>query len=278
VNLAGYLAAIGVLLNVAPLWAQQDSVLRAAVQMETEGRGDSARAIVRARLAALGPTDSLYPEVLFTAGVVAGNADTASTYFRRVSIEFARSDWAAPSLLRLAQLAFAADDYQAALRSAQRVLTDYPLSNVRAEASFWAGRASLELGYATDGCRLLQAAQDSAGDNIELAHRAAYHLQRCATVRPAATDSAASDPASAVTPTAGPVVYAVQIAAVQSAAAADELMRSLYAAGYQPQVIRDTDGLFKVRVGRYTTKQDAQRLAAEIKRKLGGTPFVVEQH
>jgi cell division septation protein DedD len=97
-------------------------------------------------------------------------------------------------------------------------------------------------------------------------------------VRPAATDSAASDPASAVTPTAGPVVYAVQIAAVQSAAAADELMRSLYAAGYQPQVIRDTDGLFKVRVGRYTTKQDAQRLAAEIKRKLGGTPFVVEQH
>jgi hypothetical protein len=92
VNLAGYLAAIGVLLNVAPLWAQQDSVLRAAVQMETEGRGDSARAIVRARLAALGPTDSLYPEVLFTAGVVAGNADTASTYFRRVSIEFARSE------------------------------------------------------------------------------------------------------------------------------------------------------------------------------------------
>ena len=73
-------------------------------------------------------------------------------------------------------------------------------------------------------------------------------------------------------------MFTVQIAAVQTAGAADALMRSIHDAGYTPHVIRDADGLFKVRVGRYAAKQDAQRLVVELKRKLGGSPFVVEVH
>jgi hypothetical protein len=54
-------------------------------------------------------------------------------------------------------------------------------------------------------------------------------------------------------------------------------MRSLHAAGYEPHVVRDTDGLFKVRVGRYATREQAQQLAQDIRRELGGGPFVVEE-
>jgi cell division septation protein DedD len=186
----------------------------------------------------------------------------------------------------LAQLAFAAGDAQGALRSSQRVLTDYPLSEVLAEASFWAGRAYLELGNAEEGCRLLSEAERQASvvpdtpdttvtADIELAHRAGYHLQRCASVL-ADSDSATTDTTVSHPQPEGPVVYSVQVAAVGTATAADRVMRDLDSAGYDPYVMRDADGLFKVRVGRYAARQEALQLAQDIRRKLGGEPFVVE--
>jgi tetratricopeptide (TPR) repeat protein len=269
--------------------AQEDSLLAVAVQLTTEGYGDSARAIVQRRLAGLSSTDPLYPQALFAAGVVAADVDEALNYFRRVSIEYSRSSWADQSLLRLAQLAFAAGDIQGALRSSQRVLTDYPFSDLRPEAHFWAGRAYLELGNAEEGCQLLREAERGANvvpdtpdttvtADVELAHRAAYHLQRCRSVL-AGGDSSVADTGGGAPqqPTEGPVVYSVQVAAVGTATAADQAMRSLHAAGYEPHVVRDTDGLFKVRVGRYATREQAQQLAQDIRRELGGGPFVVEE-
>lgn len=275
----------GLLLVASPLAAQEDSLLRVAVQLATEGQGDSARVLVQRRLAALSPSDTLYPQALYAAGVVARDVSEAQTYFRRVGIEYSRSSWADRALLRLAQLAFAGGDAQGTLRSSQRVLADYPLSPVRAEASFWAGRAMLELGNPVEGCQLLreaevqatQVADSSVSPDIELAHRAAYHLQRCTSVF-AALDSAAADSgAPAVQHAAGPAVFSVQVAAVQSAAAADDVMRSLHAAGFDPHVVRDTDGLFKVRVGRYPTRDAAQRLVQDLRNRMGGSPFVVEE-
>ena len=72
-------------------------------------------------------------------------------------------------------------------------------------------------------------------------------------------------------------VYAAQVAAVQNALAADELMRQLHAAGYDPHVVRGADGLFKVRVGRFPERSAAQRLVGELRQRLGGSPFVVEE-
>lgn len=277
------------LVVATPLAAQEDSLLTAAVQLATEGQGDSARSLIQQRLARLSSADTLYPQALFAAGVVATEVNEALNYFRRVSIEYSRSSWADQALLRLAQLAFAAGDAQGTLRSSQRILTDYPLSEVRAAANFWAGRAYLELGNAEEGCRLLGEAEREANvvpdtpdttvtADVELAHRAAYHLQRCTSIF-AAMDSAAVDTAEAAPgqPVEGPVVYSVQVAAVGTATAADQAMRSLHAAGYDPHVVRDTDGLFKVRVGRYAARQQAQQLAQDIRRKLGGSPFVVEE-
>lgn len=251
-----------------------DSALAQAVQLATGGLGDSARAVVRARIAGLQPTDSLYPGALYVAGVVAADSDSALTYFRRVSIEYSESVWAAPALVRLAQFAYAAGDDSTAATTAERVLSDYPHAPVRAAAAYWAGRAELALNDVATACGHMQEAarEAEAGADAETANRARFYLQRCANVVAAPAESGQAAPAKG-----GATSYAVQVAAVQSPAAANDLMRSLAGDGYETRVVRESDGLLKIRVGHYRTRVEAERAAARLKRKLGGNPFVVEE-
>ena len=243
-----------------------DSVLIRAARLATEGQADSAQALVRRRMSALQPRDSMYPAALYAAGVVAGNADTALTYFRRVSIEYTQSFWAAPALVRLAQFAFVARDFSTASLSAERVLRDYPVTPVRAQAAYWAGRARLELNELAAACRFMQQAVDQAGTDVESGNQARFYLQRCRGVTTAPADS--SRPAA---------TFTVQVAAVRTAAAANDLMRRLTQYGYQARAVREPDGLLKVRVGPYPSRTEAQRAAATLKTRLGGSPFVVEE-
>lgn len=272
-------------LGAAPLAAQQtaptlqDSLMREAVRLATEGQSDSARAIIRAQLDALSPLEDTYAQVLFTAGLVSDTAATAEQYFRRVSIEYSNSPWADRALLRLAQLAFADGELGDSRRYTDRILLDYPTSPIRAEAAFWAGRAEFDLNNPTSGCQYMVQVQRSAGENIELRNRAGFYLQRCSDVLAATSrDSAAADSAQAgAEPAAGQTIYAVQVAAVSTAAAADAAMQELRAEGYTARVFRDEDGLLKVRVGRFTRRADAETLARQLRSRVGGRPFVVEE-
>jgi cell division septation protein DedD len=247
-----------------------DSLLNTAVRLATEGRSDSARALIRSRLKAIARTDSTYPAVLYAAGVVAGSADSALTYFRRVSIEFSSSSWAAPALVRLAQFAYATGDFGTAATSAERVLSDYPVTPARAAAAYWAGRAHLELNELAAACARMEQAQAEAGADVETGNQARFYLQRCraAPPPPVADTSAATSKATS---------FAVQVGAVRSAAAANDLMRRLAQYGYQSRVVREADGLLKVRVGPYRTRPEALRVAGTLKTRLGGRPFVVEE-
>jgi len=267
------LGTIVLLCAVAPAaWGQQDpplpdSALTEAVRLVTEGQGDSARALVRRRLARLGRGDSLMPAAAYAAGVVASDPDSAAAYFRRVSVEFSTSTWAPAALVRLAQFAFAAADYRAVLRTTERLRVDYPATAHRAAAAFWAGRAHLELNDLANGCSLLRQVEAEAGTEVELMNRAQFYLQRCPTAVPAAGDSQS----------AGTVTYAVQLAAVQSPLAADEVMRAARARGHEPRVVREADGLLKVRVGQFRTRAEAQRVLEQLRGQVGGSPFIVEE-
>ncbi|UCG88643.1 MAG: SPOR domain-containing protein [Gemmatimonadota bacterium] len=258
-------------------WAPRDSIvgdslLMEAIRLATEGQADSAQSLVRRRLASLSPRDPLYPGALFTAGLVADHGDTALAYFRTVSIEHSRSQWADQALLRMAELRFAAGELRSAARSAERILLDYPFSDALPRAAYWAGRAYLELGESDNGCDLLRRAGASAGDDIELSNRSRYYLQRCGG---AVADSAAREISR--TSTGSRSFFAVQVAAVRSAAGADELMQALSREGYEPHVVREPDGLLKIRVGRFANRADAEAIVGELRRKFGGEPFVVEQ-
>ena len=125
------------------------------------------------------------------------------------------------------------------------------MSTVRAQAAFWAGRTELDLNNAPAGCRLMAQAHDEAVEDVELANRAAFYLQRCANRLSAQREAAADSARAAARPSvpSGVRTFAVQIAAVTNPAAADRAMRALRAEGYDARVFRDQDGLLKVRVG-----------------------------
>jgi cell division protein FtsN len=45
--------------------------------------------------------------------------------------------------------------------------------------------------------------------------------------------------------------------------------------GFDARVVRDTSGLFKVRVGLYATHDESVKMQRRLKTRLGGQPFVV---
>jgi septal ring-binding cell division protein DamX len=257
--------------------------LQAAVELAQGGRPDSARAVIRRLLASLSPKDSLYPQVLYAEGALAPDAPTAATTLQRVVVEYNWSPWAANALLRLAQLHDAQGDPAGVLQTVDRLRRDYPDSPLRPRAAFVGAHAAFDLKDEARGCALIQEALAGAGDDVEFKNQVNYYATRCnlgASPAPAPTPV----PASAARDTSrhaaggGPTTYAVQVLAVKSAPQVDETLTRLKAMGFpSPRVVRDTSGLFKVRVGQYATREEAQRALSQIKARLGGQPFIVAE-
>jgi cell division septation protein DedD len=70
--------------------------------------------------------------------------------------------------------------------------------------------------------------------------------------------------------------FRIQITAVRTAAAAQDIARRLKARGMAPVTVQE-GGLYKVRLGEYASKAEAAAALPEIKAKLGGSPFVVAE-
>src|SRR5687767_12301893 len=88
------------LAGASPAAAQTDPRLVAAVRSAQEGQGDSARSAVDRLLAATPPTDSLYPEILYTQAMVANTAADMRRHLQRVVVEHPTSPWVDDALLR----------------------------------------------------------------------------------------------------------------------------------------------------------------------------------
>lgn len=262
------------------LIAQTDPRLQEAVHLAQVGQMDSARAVVSRLLATLPSTDSVYPEALYTAGILAPDPQTVARNLQRVVVEYGLSAWADDALLRLTQFYFAQGDPAATVNAAERLRRDYPDSPLRARADFPAARAYFDLKDEQHGCALIREALDSASEDVEFKNQVSFYAARCAAQPAAPTtppaDTTAHGDSAAATP-AAPPVFAVQLLAVKSAAQVDELLTRLKVMGFDARVVRDTSGLFKVRVGRYATREEAQRVQARLKARLGGQPFVVEE-
>jgi cell division septation protein DedD len=274
------------------LTAQQADTLRAAALRIAQTRPDSARAMIRRLLASLSPQDSLYPGALFTAGRIAGDATTAATHLQRVVVEHGRSVWADSALVLLTQLYFAQGDPAATVQAVERLRRDYPDSPLRPRADFWGARAYFDLRDDPHGCVLIREALDGAGSDVEFKNQVSFYAARCTgtattqTPMPTIDSQPAGETggAGAAGGTGGtgetggaPKAYAVQVLAVKGAAQVDEMLTRLKVMGFDARVVRDTSGLFKVRVGRYATREEAQRAQRRLKTRLGGQPFLVEE-
>ena len=262
------------------LSAQTDPRLISAVNLAQSGRMDSARAVVRRLLAALPPADSVYPEALYVSGVLAPDPHMVATYLQRVMIEYGRSPWADDALLRLAQLYAAQGDDAATIQAAERLRRDYPESPLLARVDFVGARAYFTLKDEVRGCVLIREALSGNTGDVEFRNQVGYYAARCAgvpAVAAAATPPRDSATATAPTNPAAPRAFAVQVLAVRSSSQVDEMLTRLKVMGYDARVVRDTTGLFKVRVGKYDTREKAQRALVNLKTRLGGQPFLVEE-
>ena len=275
-----------VLLAVGPsgrLAAQTDSRLIEALRLAQSGQVDSGRAIVRRLLATLSPADSVYPQALLAAAKIAPDAHTVTTNLNRIVVEYGSSPWADDALLLLTQLYFAQRDAAQTIQAAERLNRDYPDSPLRARAGFSAARAYFELKNETRGCELIQQALAGAGEDVEFRNQVSFYAARCspaATVPPPAPPAPSTDSAgakSALPSTGAPRAYAVQVLAVKSAAQVDDMLTRLRVMGFDARVVRDTSGFFKVRVGHYATREEAQRAQQRLRTRVGGQPFVVEE-
>jgi hypothetical protein len=292
--LAGHAGAVLLLASLPPcvlanrLHAQSDPRLLEVVRLAQDGLSDSARAMASKILSTTSPQDSIYPEVLYTAGIVSKSVDEMRRAYQRVAIEYPTSAWADDALLRLAMLDYAAADPNGTVRNLERMRQDYSGSDLVPLASYWAARAYFDLKKPSEACRWLDAGLAQVGANIELQNQLDFFHNRCtaqpaestktdstrnASAKPPVVASDSARKASTAKPAPG---FSVQVGAVKTKAAADALAAKVKSAGVEPHIASE-GGYFKVRAGRFPDRAKAQAAAATLKTSLGGAPYVVAE-
>lgn len=262
---------------------QQDPRLVSAVRLAQEGQSDSARKVAGRLLVSLQPTDSLYPEVLYTLGILAATEEERRLYLRRVIVDHSVSPWADDALLSMVQLEYATGNTEGAARDAERLVRDYPGSPVTAAGALWGARAAGDRRDGATACRLAEAGLQSVGTDIELRNQLEFQRQRCTGLVAMAEQAVRRDSAAAgreasraATPPAPPARrsgWYVQLSAVRTRAAGDQELRRLARVDYQGVILQES-GLYKVRAGPFATRQEGASALTKIKARLGGTPFV----
>ncbi|HEY7481701.1 MAG TPA: SPOR domain-containing protein [Gemmatimonadales bacterium] len=174
--------------------AQSDPRLLAAVRAAQDGQGDSARSTVERLLAATSPTDSLYPEILYTQAMIASTAADMRRQLQRVVVEYPTSSWVDDALLRLVQMDYATRSFEDAARNLERLRLDYPATPLLAQAAYWGGRTYFELKDTTRACRWLADGLGRTDVDLELQRQLGFLYQRCG-VSVAAGDTSRADSA-----------------------------------------------------------------------------------
>ena len=275
-RLAALLTVIGMLSIALPLQAQTDPRLVEAVRLAQEGMGDSARASVNRVLNQLTAGDSLYPQALYTLGLVSRSVDEMRRQYTRVAVEYTYSDWADDALVRLGMLDYAGGNPQGTLRQMEKVATDYPQSPLIPTAAVWAARAAFDTRKPADGCRWVATGLAAAGGDLELRNQLEFYNGRCAGGVPPESTQAADTAKPPPPASASREAYGIQVGAVTSQAAADKLLASLKSAGLQGYSVKDGT-LLKVRAGPYPDRDKALAAIPKVRGAVGGSPFVVKE-
>ena len=289
------LTAGALLLGAAPARAQTDARLVSAVRAAQEGQSDSARAEVQRLLAATPPTDTLYPQILYTQAMVAGSAADMRRALQRVAVEYATSSWADDALLRLVQMDYATRNLEGAEHNLERLRLDFPATQLLAQAAYWAGRVYFDDNKPASACRWVADGMAQAGSDVELQNQLGYLYQRCnmtadtgaavagadsgQAAKPDTTPGAPAPTPSAPAAPAKPAprsAYRIQIAAVATQAAAESIAARARGAGFATVTVQEK-GLYKVRAGEFATRAEAQSAVSRLRSRLGGSPFVVAE-
>ncbi len=270
--------------------AARRTVFQRAQRLVNDGNGADGRTLLDSLLNATEPRSAAEAEVLFQRATIAESWDQAQRDYLRVMLEHDGSPRAAAAMLRLAQGELARGDRAAALRYLERLASEAPESPLRGEAGVWHGRLLIDRGARDQGCAVLRATRTRVDSTaIELVNQYDYLLRSCPTV---VADAAAAVPvtapvtapatpaaAPATTPaapaTTGPMDWSVQVAAWPTMAEAETFAADIRARGYEVR-IDGTSAPFRVRFGRYPTRDAANTAMNAYKQKERGNAFLVQ--
>lgn len=310
-SLAG-LAVFGALVwpSARPLQAQAtradsaQAVFRRAQRLVNDGQGIEGRALVDSMLNAAEPRSPEEAEALFWRATLAESWEGAQRDYLRIMLEHDRSSRAGDAMLRLAQGEAARGDRDAAVRYLERLASEAPESDARAEGALWHGRLLIERGDLNGGCGVLRNGRAIVrAGQVELENQYDYLMRACpdpaavaepaapapvaTTLRAPARDSApaprAAPPVAAPAPSAapppttrsGPPMWSVQVAAVSTSAEATAMVQRLRDRGYDAR-IDGTAAPFRVRFGRFPTRAAATAALEGYKAKEKAAAFLVE--
>ena len=180
IRIARFAALMIVVVGARTLGAQADPRLVAALRQAQEGQPDSARATLRGMLTSTPPTDPFYPQVLYTAALVAPTASEMQRTLQRVAVEHPLSMWTDDALLKLAQLEYASGNLPGSVRHLERLRADFPASPVLGAAAFWAARTYFDMREQRPACRWVGAGTAALRpDDSELRSQLRFFSERC---------------------------------------------------------------------------------------------------
>jgi len=292
---------MGMLAGPATSLAQGgDSIVVRVQRLVSSGNRAGARALADSAVAARPEGTPAHGEALFARAFASSSAAEAERDYLRVSVEYSLSARAEEATMMVAQLKLARSDRIGARRNFERLVREHPNGVLTAKAAFWAGRLAVEDGDLVRGCASLGRARERAPrDDVELANQIEYYAQRCtasalarslppdsvpeaapapappapvpATPPPARTPPPRRDsvvpPRAPATDTAraGPgKTYSLQVAAFNKQRDAVALSDVLKQRGF-PVRVWGTKAPFRVRVGRYPTREDAEAALVRMK-------------
>ena len=184
---------------VLPLLGQTDPRLVEVIRDAQEGDSDSARMKVQQLLSATAPTDTLYPQIVYTQAMVANDASDMRRQLQRVAVEYSSSSWADDALLRLVQLDYASGNLDGAARNLERIRLDYSGSSLIPQAAYWAARTYFDQKKPDLACRWIGDGLKDPSANLELQNQLRYLHQRCGQFA-ASVPARADTQAKAATP------------------------------------------------------------------------------
>jgi len=271
---------------------QTDPRLVEVIRDAQEGESDSARLKVQRLLSATPPTDSLYPQIMYTQAMVASEASDMRRQLQRVAVEYSASSWADDALLRLVQLDYASGNLDGAARNLERIRLDYPGSPLIAQAAYWGARTYFDQKKPEVACRWISdGLTGSPGNNIELQNQLRYLNQRCSQFAAGrAPEPQRVDTQAAVNPAADSqqVIALAPGDTTRSGTSPRDSGRAstpVAPAGNSSPTARDDSGAakpttgatrYRIQITAVRSKGTAQSLTAKLKSK-GFTPITVEE-
>jgi hypothetical protein len=251
-----------------------DSVIGRAQQYAAENDSSASRRVLDSLIASAQATPLERAEATYWLARFAASAADRERTLGLLIVDFPFSPRISAALYELGMLELAHSDRDRAATHLTRFLSSTPEDSNRVSASLTLGKILLERGDLPRGCAVLLVGRGEVPESaIEIRNQFEFAVARCRGVDTTAVKPSppAPDTVPAVRKTGA---FTVQVAAYDQKAPAERLATMLRGQGLEARVV-GTVKPFRVRVGRYATRADAEAASHRIDAIAKSKSFVV---